>query len=83
MLEIGKNYFVRTLSDHWVGQVEKVLGPFCVKLINASWVADSGRLSTFAKTGKTDNMEIEPVGTIIVKWEAAIEWPHALFTKAI
>lgn len=83
MLESGKTYYVRTLSDHWVGQVERVLSPFCVKLINAAWVADSGRLSEFARNGKTTNMEIEPVGTIIVKWEAAIEWPHALFTKAI
>jgi hypothetical protein len=82
MLEVGKTYYVRTLSDHWVGRAQRVLGPFCVQLTGAAWVADSGRLSEFVRTGRADDMEIEPVGTLIVKWEAAIEWPHALFTEA-
>ena len=83
MLTKGKCYYVRTVTDHWVGKVEECLGPFCVKLTEAAWIANSGRLHTFCATGKAEQMEVEPVGTIVVQWLAAIEWPHATFKKAV
>jgi hypothetical protein len=59
-MEIGKCYYVRTLTDHWIGRVIKT-ELFAVTLEDASWVADSGRLHIFMRDGKADNMEIEPV----------------------
>lgn len=80
----GDKVFVRTLSDHWVGEVGEVVGPRELKLINAAWIADCGRLHIFMRDGKAPSMEIEPIyHPITVAWEAVIEWPHALFTEAV
>lgn len=83
MIEVGKTYYVRTTTDHWVGKLREVAGPFTVVLENASWVADSGRLSEFMAHGKAGGMEVEPVGTIMVRWDAILAWPHKLFDKAV
>jgi hypothetical protein len=39
---VGEKIFVRTVTYHLVGEVEKVTGNL-VHLVNASWVADSGK----------------------------------------
>lgn len=82
-LEIGKTYYVRTDTDHWVGRLVGIDGPFTVSLEQASWVAESGRLHQFCKRGEADGMEIEPVGKITCHWRAIIDWPHKLFTEAV
>lgn len=76
--EKGSTVFVRTLTDHWVGRVADADTLF-VRLEQASWVADSGRLGEFCRTGRSQNMEIEVVGKITVRYEAVIDWPHELF----
>jgi hypothetical protein len=76
----GECYYVRTLSDHWVGRCIGI-GPDTVLLEEAAWVADSGRLSVFLAKGEAPNMEIEVVGTVCVRWYAWLPWPHKLFTK--
>lgn len=81
-MEPGKCYYVRTLTDHWVGRCVKV-GPFCVTMEEAAWIADSGRLADFMTNGKAANMEIEPVGEITCRWIAFLPWPHPLFTKQV
>ncbi len=81
-MEIGKCYFVRTLSDHWVGRVIAVQ-PFSVTLEDAAWIADCGRLHVFMRDGKTNNMEIEPVGEVTCQWVAYLPWPHKLFSEAV
>lgn len=82
-LEIGSCYFVRTLSDYWVGRLVDV-GPFTLTLEDASWVADTGRLAEFMRHGKAENMEIEPVGLVMCSnGPAVLSWPHKLFTKAV
>lgn len=83
-LEIGKVYFVRNpAADSYVGRLVAVIDPFTLALEEASWVADSGRLSVFVRQGRAPNMEIEPVGRVITRYQAIIEWPHQLFTEAI
>lgn len=85
-LEKGKNYFVRTEGDHWVGRLVDIDGPTTVTLEDAAWIADSGRLHIFLAKGKADSMEIEPVPDgqqIMLHWRAIIEWPHDLFRKPV
>lgn len=82
-LEIGKCYFVRTDTDHWVGRLVEIDGPYTVTLAGAAWIANSGRLHEFIRDGRADNMEVEPVGDIMVHWRALLPWPHELFKDAI
>ena len=83
-LEIGKNYFVRTVSDHWIGKLVAIKGPYTVVLENPAWIADTGRFHVFLRDGKADNMEIEP--TLVpkmVQWLDISPWKHGLFNKAV
>lgn len=82
-LVIGQCYYVRGPSDHWVGRLAAIQGPFSLTLTDASWVASSGRLHQFIRDGETENMEIEPVGEITVQWSAYLPWSHKLFQEAI
>ena len=61
--EIGKAYFIRTVTYHVVGKVEEIKGAFLV-LSEASWVADSGRFSKAIAEGELS--EVEYVGDMIV-----------------
>lgn len=80
---IGQNYYVRTLSDHWVGRLVAI-GPHCFLLEDAAWIADTGRyLTNFMESGKAEGMEIEIVGTICVQWHAWLPWRHELFKERI
>jgi hypothetical protein len=82
-LEVGKNYFVRTVTDYWLGELVSVDGPYTLTLRKASWVADSGRLHVFMREGQAPNMEIEPVGVVSCQWVAVLPWPHRLLTEAV
>ena len=82
----GKAYFVRTVSDHWVGRLVSVDGPHELTLEDFAWVAHSGRLSDFLRSGKAEGMEVEaaPAGTRLgVHYLAVIEWPHELLRKTV
>ena len=54
---IGRNVFIRSVTFHYIGKVEKIVGEF-VELSNAAWIADSGRFSDALK--KEDFSEVEP-----------------------
>lgn len=82
-LEIGKNYYVRTVTDHWIGRLTSIDGPYTLTLENAAWIADSGRLHIFLSKGKAPNMEIEPVGNVTCQWVAILPWQHGLFAETI
>ena len=82
-LKVGATVFVRGNNDHYVGRITAILPGQVVALEDASWVANSGRLSEFCKNGKAESMEVEPVGRIVQSWDGIIEWPHKLFTKAV
>jgi hypothetical protein len=73
--EIGKNYFIRTVTMAHVGKLEAVYDDILV-LSNASWVADCGRLSEAMKSGleSVDASELEPfVNNILVGRGALID----------
>lgn len=59
--EVGKNYFIRTVTYHLTGHLEKIVGDFLI-FSDAAWIADGGRLNDAMKKGidKNDNAEIEP-----------------------
>ena len=79
--EIGKSYFIRTVTYHLVGKVKSVIGSFLI-LSDASWVADSGRFMQAIKNGTLN--EVEPVGDAIVNSGAvtdAFPWNHSLPEK--
>ncbi len=83
---VGDNYYVRTDTDHWLGKLVSIDGPYTVTLTDFSWVADCGRLGEFLTKGKTEQLENEaaPNGmTIQLNWRACISWPHPLLRKTI
>lgn len=55
---IGKKVFIRTVTYHLVGKVEKLIGSF-FELSTASWVADSGRFMQAIANGTLE--EVEPI----------------------
>ena len=82
--EIGKSYFVRTVTMVDVGQCVAVAGKFvCLK--DAAWIADTGRFNECLKDPKIFN-EVEPFDKDIwINSDSIIdftEWPYVLPTKA-
>lgn len=61
--EVGKNYFIRTVTYHLTGKLEKIVGDFLI-FSDAAWIADSGRLNQAMTKGidHNENAEIEPWG---------------------
>jgi len=79
--EVGKNYFVRTVTFYVVGKVTKITNNM-VHFEQASWIADTGRFADAIKTG--DFNEIEPVGIWFVSLGAIVDggpFNHTLPTK--
>ena len=79
--QVGKSYFIRTVTMHVLGKLEKVTDKELL-LSTASWVADSGRFNNFLVTGVVD--ALEPfVNDVIVGRGAIIDatiWDHNLPT---
>lgn len=78
---IGKAFYFRTVTYHWVGKVEKRIGKI-LELSNASWVASSGRFMQAIKDGILD--EVEPVGIALVNLDTVTDicpWKHPLPTS--
>lgn len=55
--EIGKLYFIRTVTMYYIGKLEWV-GDKELKLSSSSWVADTGRFHDALLKGKLN--EVEP-----------------------
>lgn len=80
---IGKKLFIRTVTYHILGKVEKIIGNVA-QLSKASWIADSGRFSEAIKNGFGSSAEIEPLGEWFVNLNSAVdfgEWKHELPNK--
>lgn len=75
--QIGKNYFIRTVTMHMIGKLEAV-GEKELLLSQASWIADSGRFHVAIKTGNLS--EVEPFADDIIVGRGAIIdmtlWTH-------
>jgi hypothetical protein len=63
--EVGKNYFLRTVTHHLTGRLVEV-GPQELVLEDAAWIADDGRFSDAMATGAFDEVEPYPEGRLIV-----------------
>lgn len=75
---VGQKLFIRTITYHLVGKVEKIVGHF-FQLKDASWIADSGRFMQAIKDGSLD--EVEPVGDAFVNINSITDmfpWKHSL-----
>jgi len=78
--EIGKNYFIQTVTHYYTGKLIEVL-PQELVLEEASWIADTGRFSDFIKDGKFNEAEPYPSGRLIVgrgSLVQAFQWSHVL-----
>jgi len=79
--EIGKSYFIRTVTYHLIGKVKKIIGDFIeFEEDTISWVADSGRFSQAINNGVLD--EVEPIkvkgGLNYKTFVDYYEWIHSL-----
>ena len=78
---VGTKVFIRTVTYHLTGKIEKIVGQFFL-LSNAAWIADSGRFMGAIKNGELS--EVEPVGDAFVSLNAIVDmfpWKHELPTE--
>lgn len=78
VFELGKAYFIRTVTFHLTGRVVRTAGQFLI-LEDAAWIADSGRFAQALSKGSLN--EVEPVGEAIINTGSitdAFPWKHAL-----
>lgn len=77
--EIGKAYFIRTVTYHLTGRVERIVNGFLI-LSDAAWIADSGRFMQAINEGRLS--EVEPVDGLvrvnIASITDAFDWKHEL-----
>jgi hypothetical protein len=59
--EIGRNYFIRTVTHHMTGRLVEVYEHELV-LVDAAWIADDGRFADAVKTGVFCEVEPFPDG---------------------
>ena len=57
--EVGKAYFIRTITHHYLGIVREICD-LCVVLDHCSWVADDGRFHELMKGEWGKSSEREP-----------------------
>lgn len=78
--DVGKAYFIRTVTHHLTGRLIKVTSKELV-LEDAAWIADDGRFHEALRDGKLNEVEPFPNGKVIVGRGAlidAVEWFHPL-----
>ena len=68
---IGKNYFIRTVTHHLIGQLVAVL-PQELVLKRAAWVADDGRFADALKTSTFAEVEPFPDGAEVIVGRASL-----------
>jgi len=70
--EIGKNYFIRTVTMNNTGRLVEV-GEHELVLEDAAWIADSGRFSDVLKNSKFSEVEPFPSKRVIVGRGAVVD----------
>jgi len=78
-LQVGKNYFIRTFSFHYVGKLVAINENNLI-LEKASWVADSGRFGEALACGKLSETEKYVNDVVLFRNSLldATEWQHEL-----
>lgn len=74
---VGRAYFIRTVTMHIIGRVDRVDGDF-LTLTDAAWIADSGRFNEALKNGTLNEVEpfVLPAMVNMIAITDATEWPH-------
>ena len=79
--QVGKNYFIRTVTHHLTGTLIAVTAKE-LWLKDAAWIADDGRFMQAIKDGVLNEIEPFPDGAEIPVGRGAlidaVEWKHAL-----
>ena len=76
---IGDSVFVRTVTYHYTGKIAAIY-PGEIMLVDAAWIADSGRFHTALATGALSEVEPYPAGVVISRG-AIVDvspWAHPL-----
>jgi hypothetical protein len=63
--ELGKVYFIRTVTYHLTGRI-KWVGNMELVVTEAAWIADSGRFADALKNEEFDEVEPFPVGSEVI-----------------
>lgn len=63
--EIGKNYFIRTVTHHYTGRLVAVTR-YELVMEDVDWIADDGRFSEAMKTGNYNEVEPFPDGRVLI-----------------
>jgi hypothetical protein len=84
--ERGKAYFLKTVTDYYVGVCINVT-PTEIILDQAAWVPDTGDLAEFLKGANPRNCEPFPDGMACIVTRGVITagapWPHKLLRTVI
>lgn len=79
--QIGKPYFIRTVTLYYTGRLVQVTDHELV-LEDAAWIASTKRFADTLKKGQFDEVEPFPDGTQVIVGRGsivdAIVWPHEL-----
>lgn len=79
--KVGNAYSIRTVTNFHTGRLLREETNHLV-LINAAWIADTGRFADFLKTGKANEVEPFPIDLEVAVPKGAIvnacAWPHEL-----
>lgn len=79
MLNVDDKVLIRGVTLYHVGRVAEIDKTW-VRLEDASWVADTGRLSVALETGTLNEVERMPDGCVIARASIVdvIPWTHEL-----
>ncbi len=79
--EVGRNYFIRTVTHIDIGKLVAVTDKELV-LIDASWIADAGRYAQAIADGVLEEVEPYPDGKKVILGRGAlidaVIWEHDL-----
>jgi len=69
--KVGETYLIRTVTTYWAGRIVAV-GDKEIVMVDAAWIADTGRFNEAVKSGSFSEVEPVPTGTEIVVGRGAI-----------
>jgi hypothetical protein len=84
MFTVGEKVFVRTVTHYLTGRLTTTCRAEdrFIYLVDAAWIADTGRYGDFLATGKASEVEPVPAGMEVAVNLGSIidiyDWPHDL-----
>lgn len=70
--QIGKGYFIRTITHHFTGRLIAVY-PSELVIEDAAWIADDGRFKDAVAEGKFNEVEPFPDGPVVIGRNSIID----------